>query len=128
MPYDTKKFSSSLGSYWFDEENLLHFRANDTPRTTNNILENFKIVRDIIGDARPCLLADLGDMAPLSKEARELIISEIQNTYRAVALIPSSPLGKVIATTFIVMKKKYYPAKMFENETGAKLWLKQYRS
>jgi hypothetical protein len=119
--------SAPLGDFWFDEEGFLYFKGNSAPRTIESIHQHFRVARYILSGRRVCLLADLEDTAPMGREERELMMAEIQNTYKAVAILPNSPLGKVHATAFVILKKSLFPAKMFESEAEARLWLRKYR-
>jgi len=119
------KYETPLGTYWFEGENILCYKANSKPRTIENIKVNFSIIDLITSGRKVSLLADLGETAPLTREAREYIIAEIQKKYKAVALVPRSPLGQVIAKTFLLMKEPLFPSRMFEDEREAMRWLQR---
>lgn len=104
----------------------MHFKGNANPRSLKNISEHFAVTRHMLMGRRVCLLADLEDTAPMNGKERELMMAELQNTYKAIAIVPNSPLGKVHATAFTVLKKPLFPGKMFENEDQARHWLRQY--
>lgn len=118
--------SAPLGALWFDDEGLLHFKGNANARSVSNIQEHFAVTRHMLMGRRVCLLADLEDTAPMNSKERELMLAELQNTYKAIAIVPNSPLGKVHATAFTVLKKPLFPGKMFDREEEARRWLRQY--
>ena len=63
---------------------------------------------------------------PPKKEDRDWIARELNSVIKALAIISTSPLGKMLANLFFGLKPPPYPYKFFSNEIDAKEWIKQY--
>ncbi|MGZ3883914.1 MAG: DUF7793 family protein, partial [Bacteroidia bacterium] len=60
------------------------------------------------------------------KHQRDFIAEQLSSVTKAMAIITSSPLSRMIANLFFGLKPPPYPVKMFTNENEAKAWILQY--
>lgn len=83
--------------------------------------------RDIVGHAKICLVVEINPRTKsASKQERDAVAAEIESITKAMALITSSPVTKMIANLFFGFKPPPYHVKMFMNEQEATNWIKQY--
>jgi hypothetical protein len=125
LPKTSKFFDTVLGTYWFDEYGILHLVMKNTPRTMENLQEEYTFIRKITGK-KVCALMDVSERPAFEKETRDFVLGEMPKVYTAAAFISSSPLGDVIANIFCMLKPNSFPAKKCRSEEAAVSWLKQY--
>ncbi len=83
--------------------------------------------KEIVGREKICMVVEINPKSkPASKEERDIVASEIANITKAMALITSSHITRMIANLFFGFKPPSYPVKMFSNEREATNWIKQY--
>ena len=112
---------------WFDENGILcAISKKAPPQTLEEAKESMKDFEKLTGGKKVCMLIDITNSPPTSKEMRDYSATELPKIVRALAMISESALGKMIANLFFGLKPPSYPTKMFSNEKDAKEWLKQY--
>lgn len=112
---------------WFDEHGILCSVAKKVPQqTVEEAKQTMEKFLKITGGKKVCLLSDSTDSPPANKEMRDYAAEVIPEIAKAVAIISRSAVGKMAANLFFSIKKQPYPVKMFNEETEAKEWLKQY--
>ena len=75
-------------------------------------------------EARP-ILVDIRNIKSVTGEARShLAGEESAKVTRAVALLISSPLSRIIGKFFLGLNKTSFPSKLFTSEEEAFLWLR----
>ncbi len=126
-PPNVKVYDWSTSIFWFDEDGILHSVSKSTNRVSieeaKSQIEEFK---KMVGDKKVCFLADATNSSETTKEVRDYAASEFPKLFKALAIISSSPLGKMLGNLFFKLKKQPYPVRMFNNENEAREWLKQY--
>jgi hypothetical protein len=112
---------------WFDENGILCAISKKSPpqtlEETKKSIEEFYLITK---GKKVCLLLDITNSNPASKEVRDYVANEMPKITKALAMVSNSPLGKMIANLFFGLKPPPYPTKMFTNEQEAKEWLKKY--
>lgn len=112
---------------WFDEDGILYSLSKKGPapsmEETRKTMEEFQRQ---IGDTKICMLIDVTNTAPSTKERREYAATELPKIVKAVAMVSDSPLGTMLANLFFTVKTLPYPTKMFRSEEEAREWLKNY--
>lgn len=112
---------------WFDEHGILCSVAKKIPpQTVEEAKKSMELFRKITGGKKVCLLSDSTDSPPSNKEMRDYAAEVIPEIAKAVAIISRSAVGMMAANLFFSIKKQPYPVKMFNEESEAKEWLKQY--
>lgn len=83
-----------------------------------------KRIAAIRGDSTVALLVDIDRTRGLDRESRQIF----QNAggFRAIALLVSSPVSRVIANLFIGLNKPATPIRLFTAEDDAIEWLKSF--
>lgn len=126
-PQDAKIFELPTSILWFDEHGILCSVAKKAPQQTlEEAKRNMEEFKKIIGEKKVCLLSDSTDSTPANKEIRDYAAKVIPEIVKAIAIISRSAVGKMAANLFFSIKKQPYPVKIFNDESEAKAWLKQY--
>jgi len=90
---------------------------------------NKKTVEDfkkLTGGKKVCMLTDNNNSTPQKKELCDYIADVVPDLVIAIAVVSISVAGRMVANLFFSIKKQPYPFKIFDDETKAKEWLKQY--
>jgi len=129
VPEHTKIFQLSASTIWISEGIVYSIPNPGEPPVLTN--EEIKVEMDkfraIIGNKKVCLVLESNPKSkPPKKEQRDFIASELSSVTKAMAIITSSPVSRIIANLFFGFKPPTYPVKMFTNETEATDWIKQY--
>ena len=70
------------------------------------------------------LLVDLNNLIGVTKEARTMVSNpDMTKTHKAVAMLVSNPLTRLIASFFLGLNKPKFPIKSFTNSDDGILWL-----
>jgi hypothetical protein len=113
--------------YWYDENGILcSISKKSAPLSleeTKAVLEDFK--KDLRSD-KVCMLIDVTNTSESSRDVRDFAAEEFPKFVKAIAMLSSSALGKMLANLFFSLKTQPYPVRMFNDEKDAKEWLKQY--
>jgi hypothetical protein len=96
--------------------------------TNEEIYKEMDKFRSFIGDKKVCMIAEAatGGTKPPKKEQRALIAKEISDVTKAMAIITTSSLNKMIINLFFAFAPPDYPVKMCRTEEEAKNWIRQY--
>lgn len=96
------------------------------PQTVEQARESIERLKEITGNKKVCMLIDVSNTAESSRELRDYVAEELPKLVKAIAMVSSSALGKMLANLFFSLKSQPYPVKMFNNEKEALAWLRQY--
>jgi hypothetical protein len=112
---------------WFDEDGIVYSiakkSANRSLEETKKSVEEF---RKLLGDKKVCMLADISNASPTSRELREYSAKVLPEFIKAMAMVSRSPAGKMLANLFFALKPQSFPTKVFTSEEEARKWLTQY--
>ena len=104
-PQNTKIFELQGSTMWFDEFGILNsVSKKSAPRNLAETKDNIQKLKSILKEERVCMLIDSTNLSPLIKEVREYLSEEIPKIIKALALISSSPLGRMVANLFFNIK------------------------
>jgi hypothetical protein len=130
IPKNAKTYELKSSIMWFDDLGILYSvpKPGVPPDLTH---EEIKLEMDkfraFTGNKKVCMVSESNpNSKPPSKEDRDLIASEINTVAKAIAIITTSPVSRMIANLFFGLKPPPYPTKMFTNEKDAVEWIKQY--
>ena len=125
-PKNIKLFKGELATFWFDDTGMLYANANGIPRTMENQKKNYDFIREISNNKKVYILTDTTTSSPLDKKIRIYVEKEVTTVFKAMAIISHSPLGKMIANSFLMIHSPFIPVKLFSGEKEAKEWLEKY--
>lgn len=112
---------------WFDKSGIVYaISKKGPPQTLEQTKESLEVFRRYIGPGKVCLLIDVTHSRETTREVRAYVAEEFPKIIKAIAMVSSSALGKMVANLFFNLKSQPYPVKMFNDEQQAKAWLKQY--
>jgi len=127
---DKKTYQLKASTVWFDEDGIFYsvpLPGVKSITTREEMMEEMNKLREIIGNKKVCMIAEVDPNAPPPKrEDREYIAKELKSITKALAMITNSPMSRMIANLFFTFMPPTYPTKMFTNEKDAKEWIKQY--
>lgn len=126
-PENAKLIETRTATLWIDEEGILYSISKKGPaetlEETQKSVEEFK---KLFGDKKFCMILDVTNSAPSSREVRQYAAEELPKIIKAAAIIADSVFAKMLTNLFFNLKPPPYPIKMFNNEIDAKEWLLQY--
>ena len=125
-PEGIKLIESELSTYWLDENGILCSIVKSVPFTIERMDLNFKVVSEITGNKRVCVLVDLTHALPVEKAARVYAAGIVSNYYKAMAFVSPSPFTRIIGNAFIALAGAPIPTRQFKTEEGSKEWLMRY--
>ncbi len=129
-PKNTKVIEWPTSTMWFDEDGILYSIPKPGakgPQTKEEALKQMDMFRRLINGKKVCMIAETDRSGqPPRKEDRDWIARELNSVVKALGIISTSPLGKMVANLFFGFKPPAYSVKFFSNETEAKEWIKQY--
>jgi hypothetical protein len=127
-PKNVEIHSNETSLWWIEEPGILFSvsKKNGPDITREQSLAQLEEVKKAAGGKKLCMLLDITNARPGKREDREFAAEELTKLVKAMALISTSPLGKMVANLFFNLKPPPYPTKMFTNETEARQWLTQY--
>ena len=111
---------------WFDKDGILCSNGKNVPHDLKAMRESVAILKKVLNGKIVCTLADNTNSQPVSKEVRDYLDTELHLIYKAIASVSSSMLGKTIVNLYLTLKPPPFPMKMFNSESQAREWLKQY--
>lgn len=128
LPDPAKIIELPNSSVWFDESGILCCisKKGIGDQTLEQVMETMAGFHRIIGPEKVCMLIDVTYSAESSREVRAYASQELPKVVKAIAVVSSSALGKMVANLFFRLKAQPYPAKMFNNEKDARAWLQKY--
>ncbi len=127
IPENVKLYDWPTSTMWFDENGILcSITKKHLPQTLEEAKESLEKYRRVNDGKKFCMLADITEATPASKEVREFAAAELPKLIIALAMLSRSPLSRMIANLFFSLKPPSYPTKMFKNEKDAKAWLKRF--
>ena len=122
----TTPLETELGTYHFDPTGILICQSKPPLRTLENVKANIAAVKKFSGNKKVCLLIFLSPSGKPDKATRQYVASELPNVYKAMAMVSSSGLGKIIMNIIFRFNAPGIPMKTFSNEKDAREWLMQY--
>jgi hypothetical protein len=128
LPPPGKSYNESASTiYWVEDANLLCMVSKKAGEISlEERQKEYDLIKATIGDKKACLLIDITNASPVSKESRVYNAIEIPRMFTAIAFLTSSPLGKMLAHLYLGLKPTAIPSKVFTKEKEAREWLQQF--
>jgi hypothetical protein len=115
-----------LAVIWIDNEGILHKVSKNVPRTPADVKHLYSSIRTMTNGKKVCALMEVSKEGISDKETRDILKKEIPETFSALAIMSSTPLGKMIGSLIAVLAPSNIPAKVFDSEAEARKWLKEH--
>jgi hypothetical protein len=130
IPKDAKTYGLTSSTLWFNDEGILFSKPlPGTPPelSKEEILKEMKKFKEITGNKKVCMISEANpNSRPPTKAERDFIAEQINEVAKAMAIVTTSPVARMIANLFFGLKPPPYPAKMFSNEKDALEWIRQF--
>jgi hypothetical protein len=131
IPKDVKTYELSSSTLWQDKDGIWISlpKPGVPPKLTIEQL-NVEVnqLKEILGNKPVCLIGFGNPDAPApNREERELIADLFPQIVKAMAIVTTSPVSRMIANLFFGLKPPTYPTKMFSTFEDAKEWIMQYK-
>lgn len=129
IPKDVQTHDMPTSTLWIKDGIVYSTPKPDSIQEISGeqIKRDMQKFRDAIGNEKVCMVVEINPKSrPAAKEERDLVAAEITSIVKAMALITTSPVTKMVANLFFGFKPPPYHVKMFLNETDATNWIKQY--
>jgi hypothetical protein len=123
-PTNKNIIDTPLAQFWFDGD-ILYSVSKKGLRGLEELKETLAIIRSLVGNNKTCLIADTSNTQYYTIEMREELTRVFVKLFKAVALLPCSPMGKIMAN-ILFMREKGLQAKVFNNIEEAKQWIREY--
>jgi hypothetical protein len=115
-----------IATLWFDDDGILHSVSKPGLRTMEVMIRYVNFMKKMLNNQHVCILTDISKAPPMDKVTRAYSEAELKNLYKAMAIVSTSALGRMIGNIFLKLNSLPLPTKMFVNEQEAKEWLKGY--
>jgi hypothetical protein len=131
IPSNVKLIDWPTSTIWFDNDGVLYSKPKpgvpEPELSRAESLAQMEEFKKITGGKKVCLIleSNSNSKAP-KKEDRDFIAEQLTEITKAMGIISTSPLSRMIANLFFGLKPPTYPVKFFSNEKDAKAWIKQY--
>lgn len=131
IPNDAKLIDWPTSIIWFDDDGVMYSKPKpgipEPELTREESAKQMDEFKKILGNKKVCMILETNSNSrPPKKEDRDFIADQLNQVVKAMGLISSSPLSRMIANLFFGLKPPPYPVKFFSNEIEAKEWIKQY--
>lgn len=125
-PPGVTTYESEVATLWFEADGILVSLSKSPRRTVENLGANIALVKKITGGKKPPLLIYLSPSPVPDKAARAFAAEQLPHVYKAMAMVSSSGLGKLIMNFLFALKPPTIPMKSFADEGRAREWLRQF--
>ena len=113
---------------WMGDDGIARTKVKPGSEVTvETARENSDAVNALFTEKKFPLLIDARGIKSITREARNQFTTRGRETNtKAFAILIGSPLSRVIGNFFMGINKPALPTRLFENETDAERWLKQF--
>jgi len=116
---------TAISRVWMGVDGIVHVSLSSSAEIGLEEMKASTLARNqVIGSGRAPVLVDMRGITSMSKPAREYgAAPEHAAHVTALALLESSPLGKIIGNLFINFSRPAVPTRLFSSELDATRWL-----
>ena len=131
IPVNAKTIDWTTSIIWFDEDGVMFSMPKpgvaEPELSREDALREMEKFKELLGHKKVCMVLETNaNSKPPKKEDRDFIAEQLNQITKAMAILASSPLSRMIANLFFGLKPPPYPVKFFSNEKDAKQWIRQY--
>lgn len=115
---------------WFGDDGILYSvtkPGQNKPFNRDEAERQMHKFREAVGNRKVCMILETNSSAPPpSKADRDWVAKELDSVTKAMAIIATSPLSRMVANLFFGLKPPAYPARFFATAEEARNWIKHY--
>ena len=130
IPTHLKTIDWPTSIMWFDEDGVLYSKSKPgipPPVSKEESLRQMEEFKILIGGKPVCMILETASNSkPPNKEERDFAAEQLNQVVKAMGIITTSPLSRMVANLFFGLKPPPYPVRFFQNEKEAKEWIKKY--
>lgn len=110
---------------WFDEKGIVCSLSKqmEAPMNFDEVVKTVEAFKKMLGGKKVNILLDITESSPSDKKTRDYMAVEMPIFTKSLALVSTSPLGRMMANLFFGLKPPPYPAKIFSTEEEAREWI-----
>jgi len=122
-----KIFRTDIGDVFVNDDGILVLKLiNNLDFKLEKAKSAFKICEEITEGKKVLVLVINGEIRSIPSETREYLSGrDAAKHRRAVALVITNLLHRLVALYIMRIRNKYYPTQIFTDESKAIEWLKQ---
>jgi hypothetical protein len=123
-----KIFETEVDRQWLGEDGILYVEIlPNAEMTLANAQQSTETFKQVTGGKKRPLLIDISRQKSMSREAREHKAGKaVENDVLALALVMTSPVGKVLGNLYYSLSKPSFPVRLFTSKNEAVEWLKSF--
>lgn len=125
LPNDQEIIETKTNYFWF-EEDILYSISKGHLSGVPDVHETMAVLKQLVGKRKVCFIADTSKTKYHTIEMRDIITRLLPELFKAIALVPCKPVGKIMGS-ILFMRRKNCPVKIFDTLEAAKDWIEQYR-
>lgn len=127
LPQHSNAFKTSVSVMTFDEAGILYVvTIKGPPPTLCETRQALRQARDFIGHRRVCILLDVTHCTHSSRAVWNYVARILGRQVKALALLPGTPLGRLMANLLFTLTPQPYPVQLFNEEPPARRWLQKF--
>ena len=123
MDHDSRVITHPKFRMWLRPDGIVQMAwLNRAASDLEDATAAISAMNELTGGRRSPLLVDLHDGGQQTRPAR-LEFARRDDLVSAVALIVSTPLGRIMGNFYIRVSRPPYPVRLFDDEASALAWL-----
>src|SRR5688572_16878355 len=95
-PTDKEVYDKQGAIFWMDDDGILNAIGKNVPRTLNMMKANGEFLKTLLNGRKVCCLYDNSSSGSMDDESRSYVKKEMENLYKAVAIVTHSSIGKML--------------------------------
>ena len=123
-----KIIETGVDRQWLGEDGILYIETLPNAEITLADAQlSTETLKQATGGKKRPLLTDISRQKSMSREAREHMAGEaVENYVLALALVMTSPVGKVLGNLYFRLSNPSFPVRLFTSKSEAVEWLKSF--
>jgi uncharacterized protein YbcV (DUF1398 family) len=127
-PEGAKVIETEIANFWMEEDGTVCSVAKKVRRTLENLASYTKSLKHHAAGKKIYYLADLTNAQTYSREEKSFLSAELKDLAKAVAVVSSSPAGKMMSQVLFMKQNLSFPARQFDSVEKARAWLAELRA
>jgi len=130
IPTDVKTTEFTNSIIWLDENGIMFSvpkKSVSEQFTIPELKQETDKLRALLNNKKVCVIAESANRSVTPPKAeRDFIANELNGIVKAMAIISTSPLSRMVSNLFFSFKPPKYPYRMCSSLKEARNWIEQY--